>query len=163
MRNNTILLGLLALLLVVAGVILYADNSAPGDLLYSVDRGVESLEVQIKGLIGGKVGESEAHLALAEERIDELIEITGSTSALSLVSKIHAQEEEETEDDVGEVEPEEEQEVEEELADVIITAICFARSADIDIAKAVENKMKINAKRYPVEKAKGVCTKHDKL
>ena len=55
------------------------------------------------------------------------------------------------------------QEVEEELADVIITAICFARSADIDIVQAVENKMKLNAKRYPVEKAKGVCTKHDKL
>ena len=55
------------------------------------------------------------------------------------------------------------EEVQEELADVIITAICFARSANIDIAKAVENKMEINAKRYPVEKAKGVCTKHDKL
>jgi len=55
------------------------------------------------------------------------------------------------------------QEVEEELADVIITAICFARSADIDIVQAVENKMKINDKRYPVEKAKGICTKHDKL
>ncbi|MFC1841461.1 nucleotide pyrophosphohydrolase [Candidatus Dependentiae bacterium] len=54
-------------------------------------------------------------------------------------------------------------EVQQELADVIITALCFARSADIDIAAAVKNKMAINAKNYPVHKAKGRYTKHDEL
>lgn len=55
------------------------------------------------------------------------------------------------------------QEIEYELADVIITAINFARAAKIDIAKSVENKIKLNAKKYPIEKAKGKYTKWDKL
>jgi len=54
-------------------------------------------------------------------------------------------------------------EVEQELADVIITALCFARATGIDIAKAVKKKMEINGSNYPVDKAKGVCTKHNKL
>jgi len=54
-------------------------------------------------------------------------------------------------------------EVKEELADVIICAFCFARTANIDITKAIIRKMEINAKKYPVEKARGVYTKHDKL
>lgn len=54
-------------------------------------------------------------------------------------------------------------EVEQELADVIINAISFARATNIDIAKAVERKMVINAKNYPVDKSRGVSTKHNKL
>jgi len=54
-------------------------------------------------------------------------------------------------------------EVEQELADVIITAICFANAVGIDIAKAVESKMELNAAKYPVHKAKGRYTKYDKL
>jgi len=54
-------------------------------------------------------------------------------------------------------------EVKEELADIIITAFCFARATNIDIVSAVQDKMKINAKRYPVEKAKGKYSKYDKL
>ena len=55
------------------------------------------------------------------------------------------------------------QEIEDELADVIITAINFARAGKIDIASAVEKKMLLNAKKYPLEKAKGRYQKWDKL
>lgn len=55
------------------------------------------------------------------------------------------------------------EEIEQELADVVITAINFARSAHIDIAGAVYKKMELNAHKYPVAKAKGRSTKWDKL
>jgi len=55
------------------------------------------------------------------------------------------------------------QEIEEELADVVITAINFARAAKIDIASAIEKKMLLNAQKYPLEKAKGKYCKWDKL
>lgn len=55
------------------------------------------------------------------------------------------------------------QEVEQELADVVIAAITFALAADIDIARAVENKIEIFKKKYPVELAKGKSTKYTKL
>ena len=55
------------------------------------------------------------------------------------------------------------EEVEQELADVIITAICFANAVGIDISKVVQNKMELNAAKYPVHKAKGRYTKYDKL
>jgi len=54
-------------------------------------------------------------------------------------------------------------EVEQELADILITAICFARVTGIDISSAVKRKLKLTEKKYPVHKAKGVCTKYDKL
>ena len=55
------------------------------------------------------------------------------------------------------------EEIEQELADVVITAICFARAAKIDIAGAVQRKLNYNETRYPVDKAKGRFTKWDKL
>ena len=55
------------------------------------------------------------------------------------------------------------EEVEQELADVIITALCFANAVGIDIAKAVKNKTELNAAKYPIHKAKGRYTKYDKL
>jgi len=54
-------------------------------------------------------------------------------------------------------------EVEQELADVIITALCFARITNINVVKAIQEKMLINAKKYPVSKAKGRYTKYNKL
>lgn len=55
------------------------------------------------------------------------------------------------------------QEVEDELADILITALCFARVANIDISQAVAKKFKLNAQKYPVNKAKGRYTKYNKL
>lgn len=54
-------------------------------------------------------------------------------------------------------------EIEQELADVVITALNFARAANIDIAHAVYQKMELNERKYPIEKAKGRSTKWDKL
>jgi len=53
--------------------------------------------------------------------------------------------------------------IEDELADVIIGAICFANQYNIDINSIVMRKMAANALKYPVEKAKGVTTKYTKL
>jgi NTP pyrophosphatase (non-canonical NTP hydrolase) len=50
-----------------------------------------------------------------------------------------------------------------ELADVVIYAIEFANSTGLDIAAAIETKMAANAKKYPVEKAKGRAEKYTEL
>lgn len=55
------------------------------------------------------------------------------------------------------------QAIEDELADVFIAAITFALAADIDIAKAIEQKLEAVKKKYPVELAKGKSTKYTKL
>lgn len=53
--------------------------------------------------------------------------------------------------------------VEEELADVFIFAIEFANVTGIDIAAIIEAKMKRNAEKYPVEKARGRSVKYTEL
>jgi len=51
----------------------------------------------------------------------------------------------------------------EELADVVIYALEFANVTGIDVAAAIESKMAANAKKYPVEKAKGRSDKYTEL
>ncbi len=41
-------------------------------------------------------------------------------------------------------------EIEEELADVMIYLLEFAKKSDIDVSRAVEQKLEKNAKKYPV-------------
>lgn len=53
--------------------------------------------------------------------------------------------------------------VEEELADIFIFAIEFANVTGIDIAAIIESKMALNAKKYPVDKAKGRSEKYTEL
>lgn len=53
--------------------------------------------------------------------------------------------------------------VEEELADVFIFAIEFANVTGINIAAIIEAKMAQNAKKYPVDKAKGRSAKYTEL
>ncbi len=53
--------------------------------------------------------------------------------------------------------------VREELADIFITATNLANKLGVDIMSAVEQKLEVNGRKYPVEKAKGRSTKHDKL
>lgn len=53
--------------------------------------------------------------------------------------------------------------IEDELADVIIYALEFANMTDIDVAAAIARKMKANAKKYPVAKARGRSTKYNEL
>lgn len=51
----------------------------------------------------------------------------------------------------------------EELADVVIYALEFANITGLDVAAAIEAKMAANAKKYPVEKAKGRSDKYTEL
>lgn len=54
-------------------------------------------------------------------------------------------------------------EVEDELADVVAFCLSFANATGIDLSSAVKRKVKKNAKKYTVRKAKGVATKYNKL
>jgi NTP pyrophosphatase (non-canonical NTP hydrolase) len=51
----------------------------------------------------------------------------------------------------------------EEVADVVIYALEFANATGLDVAGAVEAKMVANAKKYPVEKARGRSAKYTEL
>lgn len=53
--------------------------------------------------------------------------------------------------------------IREELADVLVYALLIAHQANIDIPEAIRAKLKANAAKYPVEKAKGRADKYDKL
>ena len=50
-----------------------------------------------------------------------------------------------------------------EVADVMILLLEFAANAGIDIPRAVDAKMTINAQRYPVEQSRGRADKYDRL
>ena len=50
-----------------------------------------------------------------------------------------------------------------ELADVVIYALEFANMTGLDVAGAIEAKMAANAKKYPVEKARGRADKYTEL
>ncbi|HVT73562.1 MAG TPA: nucleotide pyrophosphohydrolase [Lacunisphaera sp.] len=53
--------------------------------------------------------------------------------------------------------------IEAEIADVVIYALEFANICGIDLAAAVEAKMQANARKYPVEKARGRADKYTEL
>ena len=53
--------------------------------------------------------------------------------------------------------------VKEELADVMNYVLQMSNVLDVNLQKIVEEKMALNAKKYPVEKCKGKSTKYDKL
>lgn len=55
------------------------------------------------------------------------------------------------------------QEIENELADIFAYMLSFCAGYNIDLSKAYEQKMKLNALRYPVEKALGKSEKYDQL
>jgi len=54
-------------------------------------------------------------------------------------------------------------EIAEELADVLYWVLLMSHDLDIDIVKTFNKKMEKNARKYPVEKAKGKHTKYSKL
>jgi dCTP diphosphatase len=53
--------------------------------------------------------------------------------------------------------------VRQEMADVLIYLVSLANCLEIDLLKAAEDKLAINAAKYPVEKAKGSCAKSHEL
>ena len=50
-----------------------------------------------------------------------------------------------------------------ELADVVNYCILLADKLEVDLKEIVLKKLEITEKKYPVEKAKGVSTKYNKL
>ncbi|HLD70119.1 MAG TPA: nucleotide pyrophosphohydrolase [Candidatus Omnitrophota bacterium] len=54
-------------------------------------------------------------------------------------------------------------EIADELADVAVYLLELADNLEIDLSKAIELKMKKNALKYPVEKARGKHAKYDRL
>lgn len=55
------------------------------------------------------------------------------------------------------------EEIKDELADVLIYSCMLADNLDLDIEKIIENKLKKNAEKYPVEKSKGKNDKYTEL
>ena len=53
--------------------------------------------------------------------------------------------------------------VKEELADVMNYCLQLAQVLNVDIIDIIQEKMDKNEKKYPIDKAKGVATKYDKL
>jgi dCTP diphosphatase len=53
--------------------------------------------------------------------------------------------------------------VEEEMADVLLYLIRLADKLDVDLMAAAERKLRANAEKYPVEKARGKSTKYSEL
>lgn len=50
-----------------------------------------------------------------------------------------------------------------EAADVLLFLVRLCDKLDIDLAAACEKKLALNAKKYPVDKARGKATKYNKL
>jgi NTP pyrophosphatase (non-canonical NTP hydrolase) len=55
------------------------------------------------------------------------------------------------------------QAVAEEMADVLLYLIRIADKLDVDLMEAARRKIELNAKKYPVELARGNAIKHTKL
>lgn len=63
----------------------------------------------------------------------------------------------------NELRPEKRDELPDELADVLYWLIMLSNHYDIDLTQALAQKMKKNAAKYPVSKAKGTSKKYDEL
>ena len=53
--------------------------------------------------------------------------------------------------------------IKEKLADVVNYCVLMADACELDLDEIVQEKIKINERKYPVEKAKGRRDKYDKL
>jgi NTP pyrophosphatase (non-canonical NTP hydrolase) len=59
--------------------------------------------------------------------------------------------------------PENKKEFSHEIADIFIFMLALCNSEGIDLEKAFTEKLEINRKKYPIEKAYGIKDKYDKL
>jgi NTP pyrophosphatase (non-canonical NTP hydrolase) len=59
--------------------------------------------------------------------------------------------------------PDKHEAVRQEMADVLIYLVSLANCLEVDLLKAAEDKLAINAAKYPVEKARGSCAKSHEL
>jgi len=55
------------------------------------------------------------------------------------------------------------EEIQDEIADIALYLFELADNLDINLLKAMKNKLEKNKRKYPVEKAKGKHTKYNKL
>ena len=53
--------------------------------------------------------------------------------------------------------------IKEELADILAFSFLLAKNYNLDIKQIVLNKIKHNAEKYPVDKAKGTAKKYNEL
>lgn len=53
--------------------------------------------------------------------------------------------------------------IKEELVDVMNYCILMADACNLDLDKIITDKIKLNAAKYPVDKAKGTSTKYNEL
>ncbi len=53
--------------------------------------------------------------------------------------------------------------VRQEMADVLIYLVSLANCLEVDLLRAAEDKLAINARKYPVEKARGNAAKYTEL
>ncbi|SHJ32998.1 nucleotide pyrophosphohydrolase [Parasporobacterium paucivorans] len=60
-------------------------------------------------------------------------------------------------------EPKQREHIEEELADVLFFVLRFAQMNNIELKHALETKIEKNAKKYPVEQAKGQNKKYNEF
>lgn len=68
-----------------------------------------------------------------------------------------------TEDQSRQLSDRSREEVAAEVADVLLYLIQFCSALGIDPIAAANAKLRANAKRYPVERARGTSKKHDRL
>lgn len=68
-----------------------------------------------------------------------------------------------SEEEIEKYVKENKEEIAEELADVLNYLLIMAHDLEIDILDAEEKKISKNESKYPVDKAKGVATKYDRL
>lgn len=59
--------------------------------------------------------------------------------------------------------PDKREAVRQEMADVLIYLVSLANCLEIDLLRAAEDKLAINAAKYPVDKARGSCAKSHEL
>lgn len=110
----------------------------------------------------------EIKIRLAEFNKEREWDIANTPKDLSMALAIEAAELMElflrmTDEDSWDAMDENCQRIAEEAADVLIYLLCFCNATGLDISKAVENKIALNAKKYPAEKCKGKRLKYTEL
>jgi len=53
--------------------------------------------------------------------------------------------------------------IKEEISDIVIFALYLCYDLNIDLLKAIENKIEMNRKKYPVEKSRGSSRKYTEI
>jgi dCTP diphosphatase len=66
-------------------------------------------------------------------------------------------------EEIASLTQEKRQRIEEEIADIAIYLLELADNLQIDLGRAIEDKLRLNAKRYPATKAKGKALKYTEL